>query len=76
LLYILKENSLSSNREDKKMEEFKEGMVVKLKSGGPKMTIVEINPSYILCEWFHENKHDQRRFHPQSLMIVEEEQEK
>lgn len=34
--------------------EFKTGMVVVLKSGGPKMTITEINGEDIECQWFNE----------------------
>lgn len=33
-------------------EEFKEGDVVKLKSGGPKMTIINIDNISILCGYF------------------------
>ena len=34
-------------------EEFKAGDVVRLKSGGPKMTVVEVrNDGWISCLWF------------------------
>jgi len=56
------------------MSEFKEGMLVRLKSGGPKMTVVGINPEYnkpIICEWFIEKKVESGTFHPASLEVVE-----
>ena len=58
------------------MDEFKEGMIVQLKSGGPKMTVTNIKPEYIVCEWFFENKHERETFNPESLKVIEEEQEK
>ncbi|QZT36676.1 DUF2158 domain-containing protein [Halosquirtibacter xylanolyticus] len=33
-------------------EEFQEGDVVKLKSGGPKMTILDIENIFIMCGYF------------------------
>ncbi|WP_151960830.1 YodC family protein [Acinetobacter bereziniae] len=39
------------------MNEFKEGDVVYLKSGGPAMTITEINDAdYVWCTWFDKNQ--------------------
>ncbi len=58
------------------MSEFKEGMVVQLKSGGPKMTVVGLSPEYeksIVCEWFVEKEVKSGLFHPASLDVVEEE---
>jgi len=61
------------------MNELKVGMIVKLKSGGPKMTIVRIDTSIkssIVCEWFSGSKCEAGAFAPESLEIVKEEQEK
>lgn len=61
------------------MDEFKKGMIVQLKSGGPKMTVVEINPtlgSSIFCQWFSGSKRESGPFRPESLIIIKEEQEK
>lgn len=58
------------------MDEFKAGMIVKLKSGGPEMTVVEINPRFkasIICQWFSENKLERGMFHPESLVIIKPE---
>ena len=41
------------------MSQFKVGDVVKLKSGGPKMTVSSIDEDgYIGCTWFIENKRE------------------
>jgi len=62
------------------MDEFKVGMIVQLKSGGPKMTIVEIDTEMryrsINCHWFSGSKLEYGSFHPKSLIIIKEEQEK
>lgn len=61
------------------MDEFKKGMVVELKSGGPEMTVVGIDPKYeasIFCQWFSGSKFEKKAFHPESLVIIKEEQEK
>ncbi len=36
------------------MPEFKEGDVVKLKSGGPEMTVSKIKEDDLRCKWFNE----------------------
>ena len=38
------------------MEQFKIGDVVKLKSGGPPMTIREVKATEIVCAWFGPNE--------------------
>lgn len=44
-------------------DELKPGDVVRLKSGGPKMTVSKIDGSRLWCEWFDDkNKHDGRYF--------------
>jgi len=61
------------------MDKFKLGMIVQLKSGGPKMTVVDIRPAYshsIDCHWFSGSKCEGKSFHPESLIIIKEEQEK
>lgn len=61
------------------MDELKKGMVVQLKSGGPKMTITEIEPKHaysITCNWFLEGKLQSSSFTPKSLTVIEEDQEK
>ena len=60
------------------MDEFKLGMNVQLKSGGPKMTVADINPKFessISCNWFSGSKLEYGAFHPESLIIIKEEQE-
>lgn len=48
-------------------EEFKPGDVVRLKSGGPKMTVTEVGEE-VYCEWFDDKKEPQGRgFSPTSL---------
>lgn len=34
------------------MTELKVGDVVRLKSGGPKMTVEEVRPTSVVCIWF------------------------
>ena len=57
------------------MNELKVGMIVQLKSGGPQMTVVKVEPRFessIFCRWFFENKLEKGSFHPQSLKIIKE----
>lgn len=53
------------------MASFKEGDIVQLKSGGPKMTVVHVLPgspsSYYDCKWFAGSKLSQGRFSADSL---------
>ena len=54
---------------------FKSGDIVKLKSGGPSMTVQEwdkLNESY-RCKWFAGNKVQTGHFEEDSLVPVEEE---
>ena len=56
-------------------DRFKTGDVVRLKSGGPNMTVVKYGDysqeRKVLCEWFDEkNKQDQRLFYDSELEIV------
>lgn len=49
------------------MEELKEGDVVQLKSGVPKMTVVQVyrgreDKIFAICDWFIENKRQQDTF--------------
>ncbi len=56
----------------------KVGDIVKLKSGGPEMVIMEDlgkngNGHYYSCEWFDANeKHEQHDFLESSLVIVQD----
>lgn len=47
---------------------FKKGDVVRLKSGGPRMTVAELGQSLVSCTWFDErnNPHSQA-FDPEVL---------
>jgi len=59
------------------MNRIKEGAVVQLKSGGPKMTVREIASSGgFICVWFDGTKLQRDVFRPETLLIIEEEQEK
>jgi len=64
------------------MDEFKVGMIVQLKSGGPKMTVAETetdSPAMIdkiKCQWFSGSKLEEGWFPPKSLKVIKEEQEK
>jgi uncharacterized protein YodC (DUF2158 family) len=37
-------------------EQFNVGDVVRLKSGGPKMTVTKVDSKWITCNWFEGNK--------------------
>jgi uncharacterized protein YodC (DUF2158 family) len=57
------------------MTEFKKGDNVKLKSGGPKMTIKELMSSETChCQWFAGQKLQEGYFDPESLVLVEAEE--
>ena len=60
------------------MAELKVGDVVKLKSGGPKMTIANTksNPAGILCTWFDEAEVKSSRFPAKALELVKKPQKK
>ena len=60
--------------------EFKPGDVVKLKSGGPKMTIKKIGPNNLenakddaSCVWFEGNQLKDSRFPLETLVSAQEE---
>lgn len=51
----------------------KVGDVVQLKSGGPKMTVSEIDEDNVFCQWFHNNRVQSACFAPEQLKKVEPE---
>ncbi len=65
------------------MAKFKSGDVVKLKSGGPNMTVqgyaavMAGKPSQtVQCKWFAGAKSEASNFHEDMLLTVEEEKDK
>jgi uncharacterized protein YodC (DUF2158 family) len=56
------------------MEAFKKGDVVRLKSGGPNMTIQDTAAMGLglICQWFDGNKVIRDHFNPESLKLVDE----
>ncbi len=48
---------------------FKEGDVVILKSGGPKMTIKYCDDRQVICNWFENNTKNEDNFLPTQLEI-------
>jgi uncharacterized protein YodC (DUF2158 family) len=60
------------------MQQFKIGDIVQLRSGGPNMTVEDIEPipgkNLIDCQWFAGGKLNHGRFPPESLTKVEEEE--
>jgi len=61
------------------MAQFNVGDVVRLKSGGPRMTIdrqnVGSNSENVVCLWFDGTKRTEGAFHPQTLSAVKEDDE-
>ena len=56
-------------------QELKIGDVVKLKSGGPTMTVIKIEDGYVYCKWFQGEYHDKvdtGNFPPGSLQLIAE----
>lgn len=62
-------------------EKFKVGNVVKLKSGGPNMTVTNAGPvdyehsvrnDLVSCKWFDKTKLESRRFQDAELDLVSE----
>jgi uncharacterized protein YodC (DUF2158 family) len=55
---------------------FKVGDVVELKSGGPKMTVADVNPrigsNAIRCQWFGGKKLESGLFDPSTLVHAPE----
>ncbi len=54
---------------------FKAGDIVKLKSGGPEMTVQSFGGSTVVCQWFAGKKLSLGRFCPDSLILVTEDNE-
>lgn len=62
------------------MSEFKIGMVVKLKSGGPEMTISRLETDFdigpkmdtVTCQWFAGKKLERGIFPVESLIVIDE----
>ena len=51
------------------MYEFRKGDLVKLKSGGPKMTLAEIRDDHkVVCDYFVNNERKSEIFEPQVLV--------
>ena len=57
------------------MSKFKEGSVIQLKSGGPKMTVSEITPTgeHYRCQWFTGSKLEEGYFPEEALIIPKKE---
>jgi len=56
----------------KDMGDFIVGTVVRLKSGGPAMTIASISTSGVLCVWFDKNSEAKTgNFPPETLELAE-----
>ncbi len=52
---------------------FKKGDIVKLKSGGPKMTISGFDHNLAICVWFDDNnEHKFTRIDQEALIIADE----
>ena len=63
------------------MSAFKEGEIVQLKSGGPKMTVKSVSAmgrkkDELLCQWFAGSKLNTGYFTSESLIKVSEEESK
>lgn len=74
--YICKKNAMKKR--------FKVGYTVKLKSGGPKMTVRENETrfdegtedskrtGYVFCDWFIQDEHKEGKFHQDQLNEIDE----
>jgi uncharacterized protein YodC (DUF2158 family) len=51
--------------------EFKAGDLVKLKSGGPVMTVVEVDEDEVLCVWFPSDDHRKLREADFDIVTIE-----
>ena len=60
------------------MADFKPGDVVRLKSGGPNMTVTgrHSETGRILCQWFVGTKLERGTFTPDALVFVDESESK
>jgi len=56
------------------VKKFKEGDIVKIRSGGPDMTVKSISniDGELICQWFSGSKLQSGYFDPESLVKVEE----
>ena len=54
------------------MDDFKKGDIVVLKSGGPPMTIYEIDTECVYCVWFKGDERVQGAFGPETLKLLPE----
>ncbi|WP_081499456.1 MULTISPECIES: YodC family protein [unclassified Pseudomonas] len=46
------------------------GTIVKLKSGGPDMTVYSIDRSHLNCQWFAGKKLERGAFHVETIELV------
>lgn len=54
-------------------EDLEEGDVVQLKSGGPRMTVTEVQENgQVCCAWFEDDETRSRYFPPKALKEVED----
>lgn len=59
------------------MKKFSEGDVVKLKSGGPTMTVQGHDTrGYAICKWFNDREPTTETFSEESLKAVEDNDQK
>ena len=54
------------------MANFKAGDTVKLKSGGPLMSVVSVNSNEAWCEWFDDKKQSQGRNFNVAILIADD----
>jgi uncharacterized protein YodC (DUF2158 family) len=54
------------------MPDWKSGQMVRLKSGGPAMTVIDVVDGVVVCQWFERNKSHTGRFTPETLEELEE----
>ena len=52
------------------MQEFNEGDIVTLKSGGPDMTIESIMLDRCICTWFYKDKNDIQRSDKSDFALI------
>ena len=50
---------------------YKEGSVVQLKSGGPKMTVTNVSYTTLTCEWINRGKPHSKEFEEDQLKLIE-----
>ena len=54
--------------------QFKAGDVVVLKSGGPKMSVAQVNEHAVLCTWFQNGQHEQKYIAAEALTYPNDDQ--